>query len=62
MDGGAHGLLSDDPRENPDFHNWTMFHLNYCDGASFAGSGSATLGRADARCLCARQHQAATFA
>ena len=24
MDGGAHGVLSSDPRENPDFHNWTM--------------------------------------
>ena len=29
MDGGANGLLSADPRQNPDFHNWTKFHLQY---------------------------------
>ena len=31
------GLLSDDPKENPDFYQWNMVRINYCDGASFAG-------------------------
>ena len=44
MDGGANGVLSSDPDENPDFHNWTKFHLQYCDGASYAGSSSTTVG------------------
>lgn len=43
MDGGAHGLLSFDSTQNPDFFNWTKFHLNYCDGASYAGSGSTSV-------------------
>jgi hypothetical protein len=43
MDGGANGLLSFDNAQNPDFHNWTKFHLNYCDGASYAGSSSTTV-------------------
>lgn len=40
MDGGANGILSSDPAQNPDFANWTKFHLNYCDGGSFAGRGT----------------------
>ena len=36
MDGGSAGMLSDDCNINP-FCNFTMVHLNYCDGASFSG-------------------------
>jgi hypothetical protein len=36
-DGGPHGFLSPDPAVNPTFHDWNMVHINYCDGASFAG-------------------------
>ena len=32
------GLLSDNLTVNPDFYNWNMVYLMYCDGASFAGS------------------------
>ena len=31
------GLLSPDPLVNPDFYNWNLAFLNYCDGASFSG-------------------------
>ena len=31
------GLLSPDPLVNPDFYNWNVAFLNYCDGASFSG-------------------------
>ena len=31
------GFLSDDAAVNPDFYNWTMVYLGYCDGMSFAG-------------------------
>ena len=34
---GFSGVLSDDPDINPDFHNWNMVYVIYCDGASFAG-------------------------
>jgi len=37
MDGGSNGLLSSDCTINPYFCNATKVHLNYCDGASFAG-------------------------
>jgi hypothetical protein len=36
-DGRAHGALSSDPFVNPNFHDWNMVHINYCDGASYAG-------------------------
>jgi hypothetical protein len=36
-DGGAHGFLSSDPTVNPTLHDWNMVHINYCDGASYAG-------------------------
>ncbi|XP_034594424.1 pectin acetylesterase 5 isoform X2 [Setaria viridis] len=31
------GILSNRHRENPDFHNWNIVVIRYCDGASFAG-------------------------
>eukprot|EP00440_Ansanella_granifera_P056504 gb/GFBE01061250.1/.p1 GENE.gb/GFBE01061250.1/~~gb/GFBE01061250.1/.p1 ORF type:complete len:427 (+),score=82.92 gb/GFBE01061250.1/:1-1281(+) len=36
-DGGAHGLFSNDPKVNPDFHNWNKVYARYCDGGSRAG-------------------------
>lgn len=36
MDGGSNGMFSDDCSESA-FCNFTAIHLNYCDGASFAG-------------------------
>jgi hypothetical protein len=32
-----HGFLSDNATVNPDFHDWNMVFLMYCDGGSFAG-------------------------
>jgi hypothetical protein len=32
-----HGFLSDNATVNPDFYDWTMVYLMYCDGSSFAG-------------------------
>ena len=32
------GFLSDDPQVNPDFHNWNVIAVIYCDGASFSGN------------------------
>lgn len=40
MDGGANGMFSSDCSINP-FCNYTMVHLNYCDGASFSGDVEA---------------------
>ncbi|CAB4000971.1 pectin acetylesterase 11-like [Paramuricea clavata] len=31
------GLYSNDPQINPDFHNWNMVFIIYCDGSSFTG-------------------------
>ena len=31
------GFLSDNEQVNPDFHNWSVAYVKYCDGASFAG-------------------------
>ena len=31
------GIHSDDPSTNPDFYNWNVAMVNYCDGASFSG-------------------------
>ncbi|KAL3538366.1 hypothetical protein ACH5RR_001732 [Cinchona calisaya] len=33
------GILSNKPEENPDFFNWNIIKVRYCDGASFAGEG-----------------------
>ena len=30
------GFLSDDQDVNPDFYDWSMVFIIYCDGASFA--------------------------
>jgi hypothetical protein len=35
---GGHGILSDNATLNPDFHDWSVAMLNYCDGGSFAGA------------------------
>ena len=37
MDGGANGQFSNNCTINPLFCNVSMFHFNYCDGASHAG-------------------------
>ncbi|XP_019854868.1 PREDICTED: pectin acetylesterase 5-like [Amphimedon queenslandica] len=31
------GMFSDSKEKNPDFYNWNMAQVQYCDGASFAG-------------------------
>ncbi|XP_039047673.1 pectin acetylesterase 5-like [Hibiscus syriacus] len=31
------GILSRHPSQNPDFYNWNIVKIRYCDGASFAG-------------------------
>ncbi|XP_020260663.1 pectin acetylesterase 12-like [Asparagus officinalis] len=31
------GIMSDKPKENPDFFNWNRVKVRYCDGASFTG-------------------------
>ena len=31
------GFLSDSVLTNPDFYNWNVAFVNYCDGGSFAG-------------------------
>ena len=36
--GEFHGFLSDNATVNPDFYNWNMVFLMYCDGSSFAGN------------------------
>ena len=32
------GFLSSNPEVNPDFYNWNVVFIKYCDGASFAGN------------------------
>ena len=41
MDGGTNGMFSSDCSVNPEFCNATMYHFNYCDGASFASHRDA---------------------
>eukprot|EP00850_Spirogloea_muscicola_P012126 SM000077S21600 [mRNA] locus=s77:482328:486100:- [translate_table: standard] len=31
------GFFSSDPEQNPDFYNWNVAYMKYCDGASFSG-------------------------
>ena len=31
------GLYTNDPQTNPDFYNWNMVFILYCDGSSFTG-------------------------
>ncbi len=33
-----YGFLSDDKEVNPDFYDWNVAFVKYCDGASFAGN------------------------
>lgn len=49
MDGGDHGLFSNNCTVNTRWCNATMLHINYCDGASFAGyrPGTVALGGKD---------------
>jgi hypothetical protein len=35
------GMLSSHPQTNPNFYNWNLAYLKYCDGASFAGNVSS---------------------
>eukprot|EP01090_Pellita_catalonica_P014258 TRINITY_DN3585_c0_g1_i1.p1 TRINITY_DN3585_c0_g1~~TRINITY_DN3585_c0_g1_i1.p1 ORF type:complete len:413 (+),score=46.09 TRINITY_DN3585_c0_g1_i1:35-1240(+) len=39
----GHSLLSANSTVNPDFADFTIVHLNYCDGASFAGDLDSTV-------------------
>ena len=32
------GFLSDNSTVNPDFYNWNIIRVMYCDGGSFAGN------------------------
>ena len=32
-----YGFLSDDSTVNPDFYQWNVAYVKYCDGASFTG-------------------------
>ena len=31
------GFLSDDQTTNPDFYDWNVARINYCDGGTYAG-------------------------
>nr|XP_016499959.1 PREDICTED: pectin acetylesterase 8-like isoform X2 [Nicotiana tabacum] len=31
------GVLSNDPQLNPDFYNWNLVKIRYCDGSSYTG-------------------------
>lgn len=33
-----YGFVSDDQETNPDFYNWNLAFVAYCDGASFLGN------------------------
>lgn len=35
------GFLSDNAQSNPDFYDWNMVYIMYCDGASFSGNVDA---------------------
>lgn len=34
----CHGILSSNSSENPDFHDWNLAFVGYCDGSSFSGN------------------------
>ncbi|CAA0827253.1 Pectin acetylesterase 6 [Striga hermonthica] len=38
------GILSNKRSENPDFFNWNKVKVRYCDGASFSGNKTETVG------------------
>ncbi|KAM3264179.1 pectin acetylesterase 8-like [Capsicum annuum] len=35
------GMLSNDPKFNPEFYNWNRVYVRYCDGGSFTGDVEA---------------------
>ncbi|CAN4128318.1 unnamed protein product [Withania somnifera] len=35
------GMLSNDPKSNPEFYNWNRVYVRYCDGGSFTGDVEA---------------------
>jgi len=35
---GGSGILSNDPAQNPNFYNYSMVYMVYCDGASYSGN------------------------
>ena len=37
------GLLTDTWAHNPDFYNWNMANVIYCDGAAYAGHRFVTI-------------------
>lgn len=38
--GNPGGILSNNDKENPEFYNWNVAYLPYCDGSSFSGNRS----------------------
>jgi len=34
----SYGFLSDNKEVNPDFYEWTVVYVNFCDGLSFTGN------------------------
>lgn len=38
--GNPGGILSNSAKENPEFHDWNVAYLPYCDGSSFSGNRS----------------------
>ena len=36
--GEFHGFLSDNATVNPDFYDWNIVYLMYCDGSSFTSN------------------------
>ncbi len=41
-EGGAGGILSSDPAQNPDFHGWNIAYLVYCTSDDWAGASRAS--------------------
>jgi hypothetical protein len=35
---GGRSILSQNPTLNPEFHNWNLVYVQYCDGGSYAGN------------------------
>jgi hypothetical protein len=35
---GGRSILSQNPSLNPEFHNWNLVYIQYCDGGSYAGN------------------------
>ncbi|XWS67063.1 hypothetical protein CRYUN_Cryun05aG0254300 [Craigia yunnanensis] len=45
------GILSRHPSHNPDFYNWNIVKIRYCDGASLAGHPESEFKDATVKCL-----------